>query len=166
MINADLDDNQKRWLIIGICIQTVLSPTLRNYMEPVVHNLYNSLQKTNGIQTQTYPKQQKKYPKSAKTFLNYEAINNNRLIPRVRRKPDVSKYDFKVLNHVDFSKLFLKSFMAHYTAFDETCDLSAILGIIISVDKFPQIVQNVALKVSSSKERALYIFSRGLLVSL
>ncbi|XP_071133358.1 uncharacterized protein [Mytilus edulis] len=149
VINADLDDNQKRWLIIGICIQTVLSPTLRNYMEPVVHNLYNSLQKTNGIQTQTYPKQQKKYPKSAKTFLNYEAINNNRLIPRVRRKPDVSKYDFKVLNHVDFSKLFLKSFMAHYTAFDETCDLSAILGIIISVDKFPQKVQNVAFKVRS-----------------
>ncbi|CAC5372905.1 unnamed protein product [Mytilus coruscus] len=148
VINADLEDHQKRWLITGIGIHSVLSPTLRKYIEPVVSNLYNSLQQTHGIQTQTYPKQLKKCPNSGRE-LNCEAINNNRLIPRVHRKPDVSKYDYKVTNHVEFSKLFLKTFMAQYTALDDTCDLSALLGIILSIDKFPQTVRNVASKVRS-----------------
>ncbi|XP_052089264.1 uncharacterized protein LOC127726006 [Mytilus californianus] len=39
--------------------------------------------------------------------------------------------------------------MAQYTAFDDTCDLSALLGIILSIDKFPQTVRNVAAKVRS-----------------
>lgn len=150
VINADLEDHHKRWLIIGIGIHSVLSPTLRKYIEPVVSNLYNSLQQTHGIQTQTYPKQLRICPTSGRE-LNYEAINNNSLIPRVRRKPDVNKYDYKVTNHVEFSKLFLNTFMAQYTALDDTCDLSALLGIIINIDKFPQTVQNVASKVCHSK---------------
>ncbi|CAC5416526.1 unnamed protein product [Mytilus coruscus] len=148
LINADIGDNQKRWLIFGICIQSVLAPTLRKFTEPVARNLYNVTQNTHGIQTQTYPNQLKKYPSSGRD-LNYEAINNNHLIPRVRRQPDVGKYDYKVTSHVEFSKLFLNTFMAQYTAFNETCDLSALLGIIINIDKFPQPVQSVALKVRS-----------------
>ncbi|XP_063405158.1 uncharacterized protein LOC134688391 [Mytilus trossulus] len=148
IINADIEDNQKRWLIIGICIQSVLAPALRKFTEPITHNLYNVIQSTHLIQTQTYPNQLRKYPSSGRD-LNYEAINNNHLIPRVRRQPDVGKYDYKVSSHVEFSKLFLKTFMAQYTAFDETCDLSALLGIIINIDKFPQPVQNVAMKLRS-----------------
>lgn len=146
IINADLEDNQKRWLIIGISIQLVLSPTLRKYTEPFVHNLYNSIRHTHRIQTQTYPNQLKKEPNSARA-LNYEAINNNHLITRARGHPDISKYDYKVINHVEFSKLFLQTCMAQYTAFDETCDLSALCGIIINIDKFPQTVKNVVAKV-------------------
>lgn len=123
-----------------------MAPALRKFTEPITHNLYNVIQSTHLIQTQTYPNQLRKYPSSGRD-LNYEAINNNHLIPRVRRQPDVGKYDYKVSSHVEFSKLFLKTFMAQYTAFDETCDLSALLGIIINIDKFPQPVQNVAMKV-------------------
>jgi hypothetical protein len=50
--------------------------------------------------------------------------------------------DYKVRNHVDFSKLFLATNMAIYTAFDETVDISALLGMIISIDTFPQNVRN------------------------
>ncbi|CAG2196364.1 unnamed protein product [Mytilus edulis] len=81
--------------------------------------------------------------------MNYEAVNNNHLKPRVRRQPDVGKYDYKITSHVDFSKLFLTTSMAHYTAFDETCDLSALLGIIINIDQFPKPVQIISLKVRS-----------------
>ncbi|XP_076078249.1 uncharacterized protein LOC143048448 [Mytilus galloprovincialis] len=103
------------------------------------------IQKTHGIQTQIYPDQLKQYPNAGHN-LNYEAINNNHLIPRVRRT-DVGNYDYKVTSHVEFSKLFLKTFMTQYTAFDESCDLSALLGIIINIDTFSKPVKNVALKV-------------------
>ncbi|CAC5360149.1 unnamed protein product [Mytilus coruscus] len=148
IINADIEDNQKRWLIIGICIQSVLAPTLRKFTEPVARNFYNVIHNTHAIQTQTYPNQLKRCPNSGRT-LNYEVINNNHLITRGRRQPDVGKYDYKVTSHVEFSKLFLTTSIAQYTAFDETCDLSTLLGIIINIDRFPQPVQNVALKVRS-----------------
>lgn len=141
VIKADLDDNQKRWLIIGICLQNILSPTLRNFTEPVVLNLYNYMKISHNIDTQTYPNQLQQYPKG-RTRLNYDAINKN------SKKPRVANFDYKVGNHVQFSKLFMQTFMAQYTAFDETCDLSALLSLIGNIDKFPQPVKNVAMKVS------------------
>ena len=127
-------------------MQSILSTTLRNYTEPLVLSVYNSMKLAHGIQMQIYPNQLKKYPKF-RTRLNYEAINKNRTIARVHKKSDVASYDYKVGNHVEFSKLFMKTYMAHYTAFDDTCDLSALLSLIGSIDIFPQPVKNVANKV-------------------
>lgn len=77
-------------------------------------------------------------------MLNYEAINNN----KTTSKNQKSMYDYQVRNHVDFSKLFLATNMAIYTAFDETVDISALLGIIINIDNFPKHVQNTAAQVT------------------
>ncbi|CAC5360145.1 unnamed protein product [Mytilus coruscus] len=104
---------------------------------------------SHGIQTQTYPNQLKKYPKSRRQ-LNYESINKNHAIARIGRKQDLVNYDYKVGNHVEFSKLFMKTYMAQYTAFDETCDLSALLSLIVSIDKFPKPVKNAAMKIRSN----------------
>jgi hypothetical protein len=49
---------------------------------------------------------------------------------------------------VEFSKLFLLPDMAHYTKFDLTCDASALLGIIININTFPQNVRIDAENVS------------------
>ncbi|CAC5416519.1 unnamed protein product [Mytilus coruscus] len=130
VIKADLDDNQKRWLLVGICIQSILSPIFRKFTEPVVLNLYNSMKLSHNIDTQTYPNQLKKYPNS-RGQLNYEAINKNHYITRIGKKPDVVKYDYR------------------YTAFDETCDMSVILSLIVSIGTFPQSVKNVAMKFRS-----------------
>lgn len=78
--------------------------------------------------------------------LNYEAINNNKSIPKVKWKKDVANYDYFVRTDVDFTKLFMQTNMAHYTGFDDTCDSSALLGMIINID-FPPNVKNVAEKV-------------------
>jgi hypothetical protein len=67
-------------------------------------------------------------------------------------------YDYKVRNHVDFSKLFLATNMAIYTAFDETVDISALLGMIINIDTFPQNVRNTAAKVTYYYYIHLYIY--------
>lgn len=101
---------------------------------------------SHNIDTQTYPNHLKRYPNSG-SQLNYEAINKNHYITLIGRIPDVAKYDYRVRNHIEFSKLFLRTIMAQYTAFDETCDVSALLSLIINIGTFPQSVKNVALKV-------------------
>lgn len=108
--------------------------------------LYNKLQQSDNIHQQTYPNQLKKYRPTNKE-LNYEAINNNVTIPKVRGKRDKPNYDYKVTNGVDLSKLFLQTHMAHYNAFDDTCDSSALLGIIIGLDVFPPLVKQAAERV-------------------
>ncbi|XP_063405869.1 uncharacterized protein LOC134689832 [Mytilus trossulus] len=70
--------------------------------------------------------------------LNYDSINNNKATRGYRT------YDYKVQNAVDLSKLFLQTHMANYTAFDETCDSSALLGMIVNIDIFPVNVQSAA----------------------
>jgi hypothetical protein len=134
-LKPDLEDNQKRWLIVGICLQNIISPTLRIYTEPIIINIYKQCA---AIDRQSYPYQLERYGTTCKKKLNYEAINNN--IPKHQK----SMYDYKVRNHVDFSKLFLSTNMAIYTAFDETVDISALLGMIIKIDTFPQNVRNIS----------------------
>ncbi|CAG2208091.1 unnamed protein product [Mytilus edulis] len=50
---------------------------------------------------------------------------------------------------VDLSRLFLQTHMAHFTAFDESCDSPALLGIIGNIDRLPVIVQADAEKIRS-----------------
>lgn len=134
---GDLDDNKKRWLVVGICLHSILAPALRKYVEPIVTNLYNSLKISDHIDLQTYQGHLQTYG-TANIHLNYYPINNNKASRGYRT------YDYKVQNAVDLSKLFLKTHMANYTAFDESCDSSALLGMIVNIDIFPVNVQRDA----------------------
>ena len=146
MVKPDLEDDQKRWLIVGICLHSIISPALRQYIPPYVRQLYNKLKQTDQIDTQTYAKRLKRYKPTNKE-LNYEAINNNNAIPKVKGKKDEQKYNYNVTNDVDLTKLFMTTSMAHYTGFDDTCDSSALLGIIIQIDTFPPLLKKTAEKV-------------------
>ncbi|VDH90167.1 60kDa lysophospholipase, partial [Mytilus galloprovincialis] len=137
---AEIDDNKKRWLVVGICLHSILSPTLRKYVEPVVTNFHNSLNFSHQIDKQNYTGHLKSYGTVNVKYLNYKAINNNKTTSGNR----ILHYDYKVQNAVDLSKLFIETNMAQYTGFDESCDASALLGIIINVDKFPGNVQSAA----------------------
>lgn len=94
--------------------------------------IYNTLIQTpDNIDTQCYPKYLELYQKAV---LNYEAANNNKIVLSGKRK-DYKNYDYKIQNPVDFSKLFLSTSMAQYVGFDETCDSSALLTIIMCSDR-------------------------------
>lgn len=99
------------------------------------------------IHNQVYPKHLRKYPPTNTWDLNYEAVNNNRSIG----KRQIASYNYDIQNEVDFSKLFLGTNMTNYTGFDHTCDSSALLGLLINIDKFPSNVKKVAEKVSMFK---------------
>ncbi|VDI13262.1 Hypothetical predicted protein [Mytilus galloprovincialis] len=134
-----LDDNRKRWLVVGICLHSVISPTLRTYIAPVLTNLYNALIVSDNIDKQTHNTHLKLY-KPTNKGLNYEAINTN----YDKFGKSVKQYDYKVYNAVDLSKLFLQTHMAKYTAIGDSCDSSALLGIIINIDKFLPSLQSTA----------------------
>ena len=141
MPQPDLEDDQKRWLIVGLCLHTVLNPVLRKYIEPEINKIYRNLVLRENIQTQSYVQYMKKYPRGRGGYtLNYETINYNKTTHRAQ----ISLYDYSVKSAVDFSKLFLPTHMAHYSAFDDSCDASAILGLIININGFPPIVKRIA----------------------
>ncbi|XP_076088220.1 uncharacterized protein LOC143058633 [Mytilus galloprovincialis] len=141
---GDLDEEKKRWLIVGICLHSIISPLLRKYVNPIISNLYNSLVSSDSIDTQGYHRYLKKYPATNRYFLNYESINNNRTMNKNYRS-----YDYRVTSHVDLSKLFLPPNMAHYSGIDGSCDSSALLGMVINISSFPRAVQTDAEKIRS-----------------
>ncbi|XP_052809249.1 uncharacterized protein LOC128237707 [Mya arenaria] len=126
VIKPDIEEDQRRWLIISLCLHNAVSPALRTYVRPIVETEYKNFKKSHKIDAQQFPNYLKKYPPTKKD-MNYESINNNKLVPKVNRKSDVANFDLCVKDGVDFTMLFLQTHMAHYTGFDDTCDQSALL---------------------------------------
>ena len=142
MDHKDLNASQKRWLIVGVCLHSIMSPQLRRFIEPEVKKLYNAMVTAHQIDTQTLPNILEKYPPPNGYRLNYQSINNNTVYGRNFRN-----FDYKVKDDIDFSKLFLLPHMAHYTGFDESCDSSALLGLILNIQGFQPALRNVIDKV-------------------
>ncbi|VDI29181.1 Hypothetical predicted protein [Mytilus galloprovincialis] len=142
---GDLDEEKKRWLIVGICLHSIISPLLRKYVYCIVSSLYRSLVNRNNIDMQGWNRYLWKFPDTNEYYLNYKSINNN----YDNWKNDYHMYDYKVMSHVDLSKLFLQPNMTHYSAIDESCDASALLGMITNISLFPPAVQTVAKKIKS-----------------
>lgn len=144
-------EETQRWLIVGICLHSIIYPLLRRYVDPVISNLYHSLVSSDSINTQGYHRYLRKYPATNKYFLNYESINNNRSLPKkkINNKSlnDYQNFDYKVTSHVELSKLFLQPNVAHYFGIDESCESSALLGLVINISTFPQVVQDDVAKV-------------------
>lgn len=141
-VQSDLKEEERRWLVVGICLHSVIAPVLRKYIDPVIGNLYNKVKNTHRIDTQTYPNVLSNYPAPNGYRLNYESVNNNRQHGKNKRL-----FDYTVKDPVDFSKLFILPHMAHYTGFNETCDSSALLGLLVNIDHFQQPLKTAADKV-------------------
>ena len=69
-------------------------------------------------------------------------------------------FDYKVKDAVDLSKLFILPHMAHYSGFNESCDSSVLLGLIINIDfKFQQPLKLVADKVGLQGPKKCCIYT-------
>ena len=125
-----LSNDERRWVVIGVCLTKVLPPALRNVLATEMLKWYNILcQPPNEIDKQDYSRHQKKLPPSTLT-LNYKNINNNHLIESPRL------FDYAVKDPLSLAKLFVQPFMSKFTGFDQTMDVSAILSIICEAAPF------------------------------
>lgn len=127
-----LDENDKRWLATGLCLNTVVAPLLRCYVEPAMLKFYTKLQ--NKIGQQSYYKHEVTYNGF---MLQYKLINDN-----CKWNKQEIKYDYSVINEVDLSKLFVYPHEAGYKSFGE-CDTSALMSIIYNIDEFDPKVRTI-----------------------
>ena len=100
-----MGDKQKRWVVIGITLNRLLLPVLRDFAGKELAKHYTSLKSSSGIDKQGYSTHMKK---DGSFDLNYGSINNN-----WGRK--VHLYDYKVASAEDLAKLYLEPHMAKFT---------------------------------------------------
>lgn len=115
---------QRRWLVVGIALQSVLTPWLRDRIQQDMTPFYQHMVGKFGLDKQTYAAYQTTIPPST-VKLNYESINDNATLHRNPRH-----YDYCVKDEVSLAKLFMKPFMAHFNAFDNSFDVSAALAVL------------------------------------
>ncbi|XP_077863500.1 uncharacterized protein LOC144347248 [Saccoglossus kowalevskii] len=141
-----LEDSQRRWLIVGLCLHNVISPLLRKHVDTELQSVYSSIKSSHNIDQQQYPRQLKTYPPKKGYSLEYKNINKN-------KKNNVQQYNYKITSHVDFAKLFLQTHMAKFTALDDTCDSSALLGLICNVSCFSPTLKTAAQQVRDVRNK-------------
>ena len=113
----DLEKNQKRWVVIGICLNRLLLPVLRDFVAQEIPKHYASLKSAHGIDTQVYGRHK---THDGPSQLNYGSINNN----WGNCKKKMRSYDYKVGTAEDLGKLYLEPHMAKFTGTqNESSDL-------------------------------------------
>ena len=123
--------NERRWSVIGFCLNKLLTPVLRNVLGKEIPVWYNNLcLPPYQINNQTYKKHAAKLPPS--NTLNYGNINKN----YDNHKKVYSAYDYNVKDPESLAKLFVQPFMAKFNGFDQTMDLSAALTVMCEADPF------------------------------
>ncbi len=135
---------ERRWVVVGICLNKVLTPTLRDVLAKQMPIYYQSLLlPPYEIDKQTFREHMENLPRS--TFrLNYESINGNFTTPRLSHR----NYDYAVKDPVSMAKLFMRQFMASFTGFDHTMDTSAALSVVAEAPPF-KLASGIAKKVRS-----------------
>ena len=127
-----ITDDQRRWVVTGICLNKLLTPVLRTVLgQEILIWFKNLCLLPNPINKQTYKKHATKLPPST-VRLNYGNINKN----YDNHKSTYSAYDYDVKDPESLAKLFVQPFMAKFTGFDQTMDLSAALTLIAEADPF------------------------------
>ena len=126
----NVSDEERRWVVIGICLNKVLTPALRDVLANEIPKWYQTLlQPPREIDKQTFGKHQKTLPPTT-LKLNYKSINNN----AAHKSPRA--YDYTVKHPLSLAKLFMKPFMANFTGFDQTMDASAVLSVVCEAQPF------------------------------
>ena len=126
----NVSDEERRWVIIGICLNKILTPELRKVLGNEIPKWYQTLLRApTEIDKQTFGKHVRNLPPST-IKLNYDSINNNAVHKYAKL------YDYAVKDPLSLAKLFMKPFMASFTGFDHTMDTSAVLSVICEAQPF------------------------------
>ena len=121
---TEISEQEQHWVLVGIGLNKVLAPTLRKVVYTELGKWHENLcQPPDEIDKQNFAKHKKKLPPS-NNQLQYKNINNN----SIHRLP--SAYDYGVKDALSLARLFVVPYMAHFTGFDETMDMSALLTLI------------------------------------
>ena len=125
-----ISDEERRWVVIGVCLTKVLTAALRNVLATEIPKWHQVLcQPPTEIDKQVYGRHKIQLNPST-LDLNYKNINNNHVIRSPR------SFDYTVKDPLSLAKLFVQPFMSKFTGFDQTMDISAVLSVICEAAPF------------------------------
>ena len=123
-----VSDEEKGWIVVGIAMNKVAAPVLRYAVKQGMDTNYANLNRhcqlltppctlttlTHGV-VQADP---------ILKNLKFQNINNNHLVH------GVCNYNFNINSSLDLAKLYLPGYLAQFSAFDESLDMTAILRLL------------------------------------
>ena len=128
-IPVTVSEEERRWVVVGICLTKVLTRALRDILNHEIPLWYQTLlAPPNEIDKQTPKSHLKTLPPST-IILKYENIHSNSTVRK-------SAYNYAVKDSVSLAKLFVKPFMAKFAGFDQTMDTSVALTLIAEAAPF------------------------------
>ena len=126
---TSISNDERRWVVIGVCLTKVLTPALRNILATEIPNWHQVLcQPPTEIDKQVYGRHKIQLNPST-LDLNYKNINNNHTL----RSPHA--FNYAVTDSLSLAKLFVLPFMSKFTGFDQM-DISAVLSVICEAAPF------------------------------
>ncbi|CAH3178542.1 unnamed protein product [Porites evermanni] len=125
MVSAE----EKRWIVVGVALNKVAAPVLRvavtNGMDTNCRDLDRHCQSStppSSLKTLSYGTVRAN-PVIFKD-LKFQNINNNNLVR------GTCNYNFNINSSVDLAKLYLPGYLAQFSAFDESLDMTALLRLL------------------------------------
>ena len=128
--SSSISNDERRWVVIGVCLTKVLTPALRNVLATEIPKWHQILcQSPTEIDKQVYGRHKIQLNPST-LDLNYKSINNN----NARRSSRA--FDYAIKDPLSLAKLFVQPFMSKFTGFDKTMDISTVLSVICEAAPF------------------------------
>jgi len=136
--------------VVGIALNKILIPQIRPFVGQEVNKEYDNLKTSHNIHVQTTSGRLQRWP--PRKFLKYENINGNDAHARLPGgRYNYSLFDCRVLSHIDFARLYVENYVAKFNAFDEYCDASTVLLLLVGVPVFSAAVQAAAADVRMAR---------------
>jgi len=128
-----VSDEEKRWLVVGIALNKVAAPVLRDFIKQGMDTHYTNLDiycsglaAPCALKTLTYHQVS---TDPSFEHLKFQNVNNNLQLYGMKKK-DLHRYNYNINSAVDLAKLFLPDHLAKFSGFDESMDTSAILRLL------------------------------------
>ena len=141
-----ISDEEKRWVVVGVAsvkVAALLRDTIQKGMASHYAHLdthCKSLSPPCKLSTLTFSQANKD---TTLKYLKFENINGNSQMHGKIKK----SYNYSVSSEVELAKLYLPDYLARFSAFDESLDLTAILrllGCSKLAPVFPSSIQTTA----------------------
>ena len=124
-----VSDEEKRWLVVGIAMNKVAAPVLRDFIKQGMDTHYANNTYCHGVSTPCALNTLNCHHVNADPNLKrlkFQNINNN----FNNHGNHKNLYNYNVNSSVDLAKLFLPDYLAEFAGFDESLDMSAILRLL------------------------------------
>ena len=132
-VNMVVSNEEKRWLVVGIAMNKIAAPVLRDFIKQGMDTNYTNLDiYCRGLATPCTLKTLTYHQISTDPCFKhwkFQNVNNNLQLYGMKKK-DLHKYNYNINSPVDLAKLFLPDYLAEFSGFDESLDMSAILRLL------------------------------------